>query len=92
MDCQSGKLDTEKDQKEDGKDGGEMSSNNGREEYGQGKLKTDRNGKIWRRATSSSGGTQPRYKVGCILTRLSYRVYQDKTKMYNRNIECRPRL
>ena len=40
-----------------------MTSNNGWELHGQGKQETDRNGGIWRRATSSSGGTQPRYKV-----------------------------
>ena len=40
-----------------------MIFNNGWELHGQGKQKTDRSGEIWRRATSSSGGTQPRYKV-----------------------------
>ena len=40
-----------------------MISNNGWELHGQEKQKTDRSGEIWWRATSSSGGTQPRYKV-----------------------------
>ena len=66
-DAQSGKLETEKDRGEDQiEDGGTIFSN-GWELHGQEKQRTDRSGEIWRMATSSSGGTQPRYKVQQIL-------------------------
>ena len=54
---------TERDRGQDPEEGGGMISNSGWELHGQEKQRTDRSGGIWRKATSRSGGTQPRYNV-----------------------------
>ena len=56
-----------------------MTSNNGWELHGPEKQRTDRSGEIWRRATSSSGGTQPRYKS--ITSRIIIENLENKCKM-----------
>ena len=60
---QSGKWGKEEDLGADPKWDGKMTSWSGREQHGRELQKTERSGKNLRRATSSSGGTQPRYKV-----------------------------
>ena len=60
---QSGEWGKEEDLGADPKWDGKMTSWSGREQHGRELQKTESSGKNLRRATSSSGRTQPRYKV-----------------------------
>ena len=60
---------------EDQDEDGVMTSTNGKELRGQEQQKTESYGEIWRRATSCSGGTQPRYKVQYIRTYISSSLF-----------------